>query len=67
MEIVWIETPKTCKECKHYDPRRKRCTLKECRYRAKRQTILHNYASGAANSGADSMDMREQRINYVSR
>ena len=34
--IRWITTPKTCKECKHYDKARKRCTLKECRYRAKR-------------------------------
>lgn len=36
MQITWIHTPTTCKECEYYDAHRKRCTLKVCRYPAKR-------------------------------
>lgn len=35
-KIVWIETPKSCKLCKHYDKRNLRCKLTRCRYPAKR-------------------------------
>lgn len=34
--VKWIETPKTCKECKYYDRNRKRCGVKVCRYPARR-------------------------------
>ena len=35
MEIKWISTPKSCKECEHYDKTKKQCTLKRCKYPAR--------------------------------
>ena len=34
--IIFRSTPKSCKECKYYDARRKCCTLKRCSYPARR-------------------------------
>lgn len=35
MEIKWISTPKTCKDCEHYDSTKKQCKLKKCKYPAR--------------------------------
>lgn len=35
-KITWITTPKSCKDCDHYDKARKTCKLKVCRYPARR-------------------------------
>ena len=34
MKIVFVETPKTCKECKYWVASTQTCGLKECRYSA---------------------------------
>ena len=36
MEIKWISTPKTCKDCEHYDKIKKQCKIKKCKYPARR-------------------------------
>lgn len=33
--IKFTETPKNCKECKHWDANNRSCKLKRCEYKAK--------------------------------
>ena len=34
--MKWVETPKTCKDCKEWDPKAKKCKNQICKYKAKR-------------------------------
>jgi len=34
--LIFRKTPKTCKECSEYDPKKPGCRLKQCKYPAKR-------------------------------
>lgn len=35
-KIIFVSTPRTCKDCKHYNKQDKRCRLKVCMYKARR-------------------------------
>lgn len=34
--IKFTETPKTCKDCNHWNANNRKCALKACAYKAKR-------------------------------